>query len=170
MYRIDPEVAKYLEKTFSNLPPSLEQLYLLYDTHDYDEHKIMTVTKNYSFNLLFAIKIPLNCDLVVKFGRRSYKINYVDKNKIELKYKTMVHTIFYKEHTIPVLTPLQNNYDFEYGYIQRYNYMHKMTKSVMVECMDNFISNLCGATKSGIDKKIDKKLLYSSNKYLNKNK
>ncbi len=164
MYRIDSDVAKSLEGKLTNLPPTLEQIYIFYSSQECSKDQIKYIENNNGFNLLFDIKIPLNCDLIIKFGKCNYKIKYIDKNKIILECKTEMQEIFYKNNNI-IISPRQPNF---FGFNYNFNYQYE--KNTMIPCcvtayMNNFVIDLCGITKyKKSDNTINNKLLYASNK------
>ena len=163
MCKIKCSIAKTLENKLTNLPSSLEKIYILYDIVDSTNDIIETIKKKMGFNLLFNTKIPANCDFIVKFGKCNYKINQLDKNTITLKYNASVYNILY-ENIIPL--PPQHPKYWAYDYFSNYDWNIFTNNNNATEYMHKFINNLCGVS----DNKINKKLLYSSNKYQNQNK
>ena len=167
MCKIKHEIAKTLENKLTNLPSSLEKIYLLYDIAESSDNSIKVINKNKGFNLLFNTKIPLNCDFIIKFGKCNYKINQIDKNTITLKHNTSVYDILY-ENKIPLPPPHRQYSSFDY--FSNYQWTNYTRNDDVTEYIHKFINNLCGVNDDTICKKINKKLLYSSNKYQNQKK
>jgi len=166
MHRVIDDIAKSLKGKMSNLPFSLEKVYLLYDIfeNEYIDDKINSIVRRDGFNLLYNIKIPLNCDIIVKFGKNNYKITHIDENTFTLKGSS---------HTIFNLTNIKVNprifLNMDGSFFQSTNWLGYEITHVS-EYMCKFMNNLCGISEDNIDKKISKKLLYSSNKHQNKKK
>lgn len=163
MCRIKHEIAKTLENKLTNLPSSLEKIYLLYDIVESADNSIGKIQKNKGFNLLFNTKIPVNCDFIIKFGKCNYKINHIDKNRITLKHNTSVYDILYENKIL--LPPPQLDF-WSYDYYNPFEWTNCTHNNHVTEYMHKFINNLCGVS----DNTINKKLLYSSNKYQNQKK
>jgi hypothetical protein len=78
---------KYLENKFTNLPFSLKKIKFVYEYHKFPE--IKTVESEGRFNLLFGIKIPFNCEIVVNYKNMDYIVKYIESGSgSELELRT----------------------------------------------------------------------------------
>ena len=69
----------YLNNIFTNLPVNLKTIKFIYPID------IGKISNEYGyFNLLFNIKIPLNCDLFITINKTIYNISYTEPNTIIL--------------------------------------------------------------------------------------
>lgn len=90
----------FLEKSFSNLPFSLNKIQFIYP-YTYKQYLSKKCTY---YNILFDIKKPFNCKIFVYFGdlynyikNCCYDIIIINNSTIELKNNDEIHTINYVE-------------------------------------------------------------------------
>ncbi len=87
----------YLEKLFTNLPCSLKKIRFMYPLN-YEQY----LSKKYPyFNILFNIKIPLNCVFCICFDNSCYVITDIDSLTLQLTKGDIIHTINYVVKEIP---------------------------------------------------------------------
>lgn len=93
-----------LDNIFTNLPMNLNTIKFIYP---YLFEKYMS-NEYGDFNLLFGIKIPMNCQIFVLFGKNTYSIIYEKPNILKLTLEKSSPTI--------KLTCNDNKRTIEYNY------------------------------------------------------
>lgn len=83
-----------LDNIFINLPMNLNTIKFIYP-HSFG--KYMSNEHGY-FNLLFGIKIPMNCQSFVLIDEITYIISYEKANILKLTYNDNKHTIEYNSN------------------------------------------------------------------------
>lgn len=84
----------FLEKIFTNLPFNLKIIKFIYDQYKLAE--VETMKSNGKFNVLFGIKIPFNCKVIINYDNLDYDIKYNDfDNELEFGTEEQKYKIQY---------------------------------------------------------------------------
>ena len=94
---------QYLEKNLTNLPFGLKKIIIFYKNSNLPNMRNDESQAN--FNILFGVKIPFDCNFIVRYGAVDYQVNYIDYDKeIELKGHGNIFRIKYINESNLLLT------------------------------------------------------------------
>jgi hypothetical protein len=81
----------FLENILTNLPSGLKQIKFIYKQKTFSN--IKTIESSPKFNVLFGVKIPLNCSIVVNYENVDYDVKYNEFGK-ELELVSRINQTF----------------------------------------------------------------------------
>lgn len=83
-----------LEGLFTNLPFNLKKIKFKYKFSLFDIDKDAT---HGIFNLVFGIKVPFGCKIIIVYGGKNYTVKYISNKQLQIVKKVKAETNFFYE-------------------------------------------------------------------------